>query len=212
MTRPGHHSQTRSFLVIIAVALSSMLLMLLCRPAQATFDLMIEQVGTSVVVTGSGSLDLTGLSFIGSSALAGEMDPSFGLIFTGSPNLFSVDLYRGFTGPNAFGDGTRTTANSGNGQIVGINNFLSELAVPQGYLSGTPLVGTSIYDNQTLGSLGVTPGMYLWTWGSIAADDSFTLDIVAVAAPAPSIGRGLPVLLAVGGILFGSKLLERGKH
>jgi hypothetical protein len=31
------------------------------------------------------------------------------------------------------------------------------------------------------------------------------------AVPAPLIGRGLPVLIAVGGILFGAKLLERGK-
>jgi hypothetical protein len=30
--------------------------------------------------------------------------------------------------------------------------------------------------------------------------------------PAPSIGRGLPVLLAVGGLLFGAKLLERGRR
>jgi hypothetical protein len=33
-----------------------------------------------------------------------------------------------------------------------------------------------------------------------------------VAVPAPLIGRGLPVLLAVGGLLFGAKLLERGKR
>jgi hypothetical protein len=32
------------------------------------------------------------------------------------------------------------------------------------------------------------------------------------AVPAPVIGRGLPVLLAVGGLLFGAKLLERGKR
>jgi hypothetical protein len=30
------------------------------------------------------------------------------------------------------------------------------------------------------------------------------------AVPEPPIGRGLPVLLAVGGILFGTKMLERG--
>jgi hypothetical protein len=30
--------------------------------------------------------------------------------------------------------------------------------------------------------------------------------------PAPSIGRGLPVLLAVGGLLLGARLLERGKR
>jgi hypothetical protein len=33
----------------------------------------------------------------------------------------------------------------------------------------------------------------------------------AVPTPAPPIGRGLPVLLAVGGILFGAKLFERRK-
>jgi hypothetical protein len=33
----------------------------------------------------------------------------------------------------------------------------------------------------------------------------------AAAVPAPPIGRGLPVLLAVGGLLFGAKLLERSK-
>jgi hypothetical protein len=32
-----------------------------------------------------------------------------------------------------------------------------------------------------------------------------------VAAPAPVIGHGLPALLAIGGLLFGAKLLERGK-
>jgi hypothetical protein len=38
-------------------------------------------------------------------------------------------------------------------------------------------------------------------------DVSVTPSVVAV--PAPLIGRGLPVLLVVGGILFGAKLLER---
>lgn len=33
----------------------------------------------------------------------------------------------------------------------------------------------------------------------------------AVAAPAPPIGRGLPAVLAIGGILFGAKLWERRK-
>jgi hypothetical protein len=38
----------------------------------------------------------------------------------------------------------------------------------------------------------------------------FTTAVATV--PAPLIGRGLPVLLAVGGLLFGAKLLERGKR
>jgi hypothetical protein len=40
--------------------------------------------------------------------------------------------------------------------------------------------------------------------------DSFTL--FSSAVPAPLVGHGLLVLLAVGGVLFGSKLLERSKR
>jgi hypothetical protein len=35
--------------------------------------------------------------------------------------------------------------------------------------------------------------------------------VVGELLPAPPIGRGLPVLLAVGGLLFGAKLVERSK-
>jgi hypothetical protein len=35
--------------------------------------------------------------------------------------------------------------------------------------------------------------------------------VVGEVVPAPPIGRGLPVLLALGGLLFGAKLVERSK-
>jgi hypothetical protein len=70
-------------------------------------------------------------------------------------------------------------------------------------------VGHLDIDNQTFSSLGATPGTYEWTWGS-GANQSFTFDIEAV--PVPLIGRGLPVLLAVGGLLFGAKSLEGTKR
>ena len=82
--------------------------------------------------------------------------------------------------------------------------------MPSLYTSGNPLSDTSTYDNATFSSLGATPGTYVWTWGSGATADSFTLQIGAV--PAPLIGHGLPVLLAVGGVLFGAKLWERRKR
>ena len=45
------------------------------------------------------------------------------------------------------------------------------------------------------------------------SDGSVTYNYtVPATVPAPLIGRGLPALLSVGGLLFGAKLLERGKR
>lgn len=65
----------------------------------------------------------------------------------------------------------------------------------------------STYDTTTFSTLGATPGTYEWTWGN-GPNQNFTLDVVV---PAPLIGCGLPVFLAVGGLLFGAKLLEPAK-
>lgn len=50
------------------------------------------------------------------------------------------------------------------------------LFVPQSYVSSTALANSSTWDNASFASLGVTPGTYVWTWGT-GADQNFTLDI-----------------------------------
>jgi hypothetical protein len=77
------------------------------------------------------------------------------------------------------------------------------LVVPSGYVSGSLLSDTATYINQTFASLGAIPGTYLWTWGSGASDDTFTLQIGPVAAvPEPSslllLGIALAGLMLVG--------------
>ena len=81
------------------------------------------------------------------------------------------------TGPANFGSGSGRAANSGSGDLVGIFGFDGELAVPDGYISGTALSDSAIYENATIASLGVTPGTYVWTWGT-GANQNFTLQIV----------------------------------
>ena len=51
----------------------------------------------------------------------------------------------------------------------------SNLFVRQGYLTGNPLSDTSTYNNATFASLGITPGIYTWTWGTGDHADSYTL-------------------------------------
>jgi hypothetical protein len=73
----------------------------------------------------------------------------------------------------------------------------SVLALPENYVSGSPLSDSSTYDNQNFASLDVTPGVYVWTWGSGATADSFTLDIgAAPAVPEPASLTLLGVALA----------------
>lgn len=159
-------------------------------PAQAAYTVTLMQQGSNVVATGSGAIDLTGLSFDLGSAVTALIDPGIANISTGSTSEDPIDLYTGFTGPTNFGSGNLRFPNSGGGDKVMIVNssiIYGEpvLGVPSGYMSGTSLSDTSTYDNKTFSSLGVTPGTYVWTWGSVG-DDSFTLDIEAAAAPEPA--------------------------
>ncbi len=212
MTTPRHQSHTRGLLATVAVAIPAMLIGSgLSAPAQAGYMVTLDEVGSNVVATGSGTIDLAGLSFVSSFLQGDGIHPSRGYIFTG-PTSASVDSYTGFTGPTSFGSGDFTSfPSSGSGQLIGINGAGHFLGVPAGYVSGSALSDTATWDSQTFSSLGVTPGTYTWTWGA-AADDSFMLQIGPTAVPAPLIDRGLPVLLAVGGLLFGAKLLERDKR
>jgi hypothetical protein len=72
----------------------------------------------------------------------------------------------------SFGTGRPATANCGDRDLAGIDIFGgldADLGVPQSYVSGNPLLGTSTYDNAIFASLGVTPGTYVWTWGAIGS-------------------------------------------
>jgi hypothetical protein len=161
-------------------------------PGQAAYIVHLTQEGSDVVATGSGTIDLAGLSVAGPGVLSqnGEILPSAGDIATGPADvpLTPLDVYTGFTGPTSFGDGGDTDADSGSGDTVGLakSSFsfgVPVLFVPKGYISGSVLSDTSTYDGASFASLGATPGTYKWAWGSGADADSFTLKI---GVPEPS--------------------------
>jgi hypothetical protein len=163
--------------------------------AQAAFVATIEQVGANDVVTGSGNIDLAGLSFESSGfGYDAALVPDLGLLNVGATGGSSVDVYTGFSGPSGFGTGGAVTyASSGSGNIAGIQNFSGNLAVPSGYVSGSVLADSSTYDNATFASLGLTTGTYTWTWGGGATADSFTIQVGSVPEPASLtlLGTGL---------------------
>jgi hypothetical protein len=78
-----------------------------------------------------------------------------------------------------------TTADTGTGNIVGVFGDQGILIVPQGYASGTPLVDTATYLNETFDKLGVIPGTYVSKWGA-GPNQNFTLIIgFVVGNPGP---------------------------
>jgi hypothetical protein len=159
------------------------------RPAQAGYIVTLQQVGPNVVATGSGAIDLTGLTFSQSISLNPGMQPEshFGSQFFCSINTgpisSSVDSYLGRpNGPVGFGYFVATSASSGSGDMVGIiaageiSISYYSLSVPAGYVSGTALSGSATYSGQTFATLTVLPGTYVWTWGP-GANQNFTLQI-----------------------------------
>jgi hypothetical protein len=154
-------------------------------PAQAGYVVTLTQQGSDVVATGSGPIDLSGLTFSSGSFTFAEMNPSVADITTGPILVFTAtDTYTGFSGPLNFGGGSPTDASSGNGDSVSIFGGINELVVPRGYLSDSALSDTATYTGQTFSTLGATPGKYEWTWGK-GANQNFTLEI-GTAVPEPA--------------------------
>ena len=197
----------------VPVGLSALAAAVLLTPAPASataFVLRMTQQGSNVVATGSGEFDLSSLTNVNTATSLSESpgiypSTSAAGIGTGVHGAL-FDSYTGSgTGPTSFGSGGYTSATTGTGDAVAIVIGAFDvplLFVPTGYVSGTALSDTAIYDNASFASLGATPGTYVWRWGS-TADQSFTLVISnAVGVPEPAaLGMfGFGVLL-IGGFV-----------
>jgi hypothetical protein len=185
-----------TFIKGIASIGAAILIGLSAPSARAGYVVDLTQQGSNVVATGSGPIDLTGLSFDGS--LINDLtniDPSFGLIHTGPAFPVEVDVYTGITGPTSFGSGGESFPSSGSGDFVGVEQGFF-LIVPTGYVSDGPLSDTSTYDGQTFKSLGATPGTYKWTWGT-GANQNFTLVIGTVV---PELSTWAMMLIGFAGL------------
>ena len=152
--------------------------------AQAKFVAIFEETQAfglpAVQEIGDGTIDLTDLGSPSSTSVSrASISPSNATTALGasksSMTFFSDAVV--ITGPTSFGVGPGAFANRINGAPVVVSP--SFIGVPRGYVSGAPLRNTTSWIGATYDSLGMTPGVYTWSWGSGADADSITFKIVA---------------------------------
>jgi hypothetical protein len=168
-------------------------------------------------------------------AAGGSVNASGGVLDAGGNEVFTATI------GNSFVAGTTFTINGTSSQFVVFNTttgglpFDGSIVLTGGITSDHVLFNFDAGNFETLSggdplmintNGNPTTGTYLdpngpfqitntllngRVFGGDSLDSGVTNSTIVAPVPAPSIGRGLPVLLAVGGILFGAELLKRGK-
>jgi hypothetical protein len=180
----------------LAVAVLGLAVVVLGQSAQAGILITINQVGPDVVATGSGSIDLTGLTFLTTeSAGHSGTAPNVADILLGPPNVTMIDDYTGVTGPGSFGPGGGTNSSSGSGDLFGVAGAFNIIAVPHNYVSLTALSATDTFSGKTFSSLGLNPGTYTYTWGTGGPTHTLTVQ-VGVPEPATLVGAATGLVVA----------------
>jgi hypothetical protein len=165
----------------VLVALSALCLGTAPAFAQAPLNLTLQflEVGSDVVGTASGALNRgvgSGLTPGGSTNFSGSVN-DFGTIkeLVIGPAISGAQPGQSYSGLSLLsGSGALVTggnfnfASSGSGTSVGVGNFLTDfnLYVANAYLDGSTISSSSTFSSKTFSSLGMTPGKWVWGYGS----------------------------------------------
>lgn len=174
------------------------------QTVSAIYNITIYQSGSNVIVNGSGQFNLSPLFNFGSLNgyyQTGFISPSLqpGIytgLNTGQPNLNGIYNYWANLDfqPNngAFGTGTVSYTSIGSGygfemlRTTPFQQIKWFFSLPASYVSMTNFSSQSTYLNETISSLGLTPGVYNFVWGP---SDNFTeiqLNIMSPVTPTPT--------------------------
>jgi hypothetical protein len=144
--------------------------------ASGDFNITVSEVGPNVVWSGSGSFNLTSLTLNQNfPGVTGGFNRAFAQFIVGPTSPAPATTYSGSsftTFPTSFGPTPGGLGpSSSSGSLFGIVQTAGtggprEVAVPQGYVSGTVISGSMTYNSQTIAGMGLTPGTYTWSWGT----------------------------------------------
>jgi len=178
--------------------------------SQAALRITATDTSAGVLFSGLGNVNLSGLTFDG---------------YRSDLNYFNSAIPVFQVGPAGYGDSHKyycpppgciaeatvpgvlytIPATSGAGDGFGyFGGGYSGVVVPEGYVSGSSLTGSSLFSGQTLASMGLVEGTYAFNWGSGPTGDSITFEVGVPPVPAP-----LPLLGAASALAWSRRLRQR---
>jgi len=184
-----------SKLIVGLFAFLSLFAITATQPASASLVFSFVESGGNVIGTLSGTLNLAGMSAIGS----GTNNPN-GII----PDLAIISSWAGsfdayaVVGPTSFGTGSSyayINATSQTGSTFILEGAFGEAMLPSSYTGGA-LSATLTFDGATFASLGITPDTYVYT----LPNDTITVQFSPTPLPAtlPLFASGLGLLGLLG--------------
>lgn len=168
------------------------------------YDITIYNSGNDVFCFGSGRFNLnavTHFATLNGVYPIGWISPSLqegiytGLV-TGQPNVNGIyKLWTNFDhSPNngGFGTGQYTTSSLGVGpnfELFRTTPFSFNkwtFTLPESYVSGTDFSSNITFPNTTINALGLTPGVYVFVWGTSDNNTVIQLNIMNPSTPTPT--------------------------
>jgi hypothetical protein len=155
--------------------------------ATGDFNVTITQVaGPNVVWSGSGSFNLAALTLVGTTVITSGFQANNAIWIAGATSNApgaTGQQYGGasLTYPATFATGSPAILSIGaTGSMFGVLTGGASgrtIVVPDGYVSGTTISGSTTYSGSTISSLGLSGGTYTWAWGSGANASSLVMVI-----------------------------------
>jgi hypothetical protein len=173
------------------------------------------ETGTSLTISGSGqTINASGGTLDGSgnevfTVAAGSFNLAGGITINGTSSQFVVINIDNGTTNEKINGAVSLTGGVTRSQVL--FNFVGTGGELGGAANDAIANGLFLAPDMKVNINSVTIDGAVWGGGPSGSGNDFQIVSNAFVVPAPLIGRGLPVLLAVGGVLFGAKFLERSK-